>query len=364
MRNLIIYTVCFIAACWMVSCGSKTTSSMETTASSDSILVIKPQTITQKVKHDSDDPAIWINPNDSLHVLIIGTDKGGETGDGGLFVFNLQGQLVDSVRLLKRPNNVDVAYGLTLRGQSIDIAVCTERNANAIRVFSLPDMKPIDAGGIPVFETEPDTLRDPMGVALYKNPVDKKIYAIVGRKYGPTDGTYLWQYLLEDNGNGQVKGTLKRKFGYFSGKKEIEAIAVDNELGYVYHSDEQHGVRKSYAHPDSSSIELALFGTTGFTEDIEGVSLYKFNDGTGYIIVSDQQANIFRIFPREGTVDNKHHHPEITAIHASTEASDGNDVVSTPLPGYPHGLFVAMSDDKTFHFYNWEDFAGVKLRKR
>lgn len=318
---------------------------------------IQPVIVTQKVPYDTDDPAIWINPKNPEQALIIGTDKGGDTDDGGLYVFNLQGVKVDSVRPLLRPNNVDVAYGLLLGTDTVDIAVCTERNKNSIRVFTMPGLKPIDNGGIPVFESEPDSLRDPMGIALYTNPVDNKIYAIVGRKSGPQDGTYLWQYLLEDDGAGNVKGVLKRKFGFYSGKKEIEAIVVDNELGYVYHSDEQHGIRKSYAHPDSSNIELALFGTTGFTEDIEGISIYKNDATTGYLIVSDQQANKFRMFPREGITDNQHLHPEITAVHLSTIESDGNDVTSKILPGFPKGLFVAMSDDGTFQLYRWEDIS-------
>jgi 3-phytase len=35
--------------------------------------------------------------------------------------------------------------------------------------------------------------------------------------------------------------------------------------------------------------------------------------------------------------------------------SDGSDVTSVALPGFPQGMFVAMSDDKTFQFYRWED---------
>lgn len=316
---------------------------------------LKPVVVTQKVNHDSDDPAIWINPEDSTQVLIIGTDKGGETGDGGLFVFDLAGKIVDSVRPLKRPNNVDVAYGLNLNGKRVDIAVCTERNANSLRIFSLPDLKILDKGGLPVFEGEADSLRDPMGVALYTNPADQKIYAIVGRKTGPLDGSYLWQYLLEEDGEGNVKAILKRKFGFYSGKKEIESIVVDNELGFVYHSDEQHGIHKSYAHPDSSNVELALFGITGFKEDIEGISIYKTGSTTGYILVSDQQANMFRIFPREGSPENLHEHAEISAFLASTSESDGSDVINRALPGFPSGIFVAMSDDATFHFYDWRD---------
>jgi 3-phytase len=315
--------------------------------------LIRPVVVTQKVKHDSDDPAIWIDPADSTHVLIIGTDKGGDTGDGGLYAFNLAGKIIDSVRPLRRPNNVDIAYGLLVKGRSVDIAVCTERLKNKIRIFSLPDLEPIDNGGIPVFETEPDSLRDPMGIALYTNPIDQKIYAIVGRKSGPRDGSYLWQYLLTSNEQGVVIGTLVRKFGFYSGKKEIESITVDNELGYVYHSDEMHGIHKSYAHPDSSNQELALFGTSGFTEDIEGISIYKLTPTTGYLLISDQQAGKFRIFPREGS-SNSHDHPEIGFIKLDIVESDGSDVTSRSLPGFSRGLFVAMNNNGTFQYYRWE----------
>jgi 3-phytase len=27
-------------------------------------------------------------------------------------------------------------------------------------------------------------------------------------------------------------------------------------------------------------------------------------------------------------------------------------------------LFVVMSDDKTFHYYRWEDIAGADLKKK
>lgn len=312
-----------------------------------------PALVTQKVATDSDDPAIWINPTDSSQSLILGTDKGGDTGEGGLYAFNLKGEIVKSIRPLKRPNNVDVAYGLLVNGKPTDIAVCTERYTNSIRIFSLPDLTPIDNGGIAVFESE--ILRDPMGVALYTNPIDKKIYAIVGRKTGPKDGTYLWQYRLDADKDGIVKGTVVRKFGNYSGKKEIESIAVDNELGYVYHSDEMYGIHKSYAHPDSSNVELALFGTSGFMEDIEGISIYKTGAETGYILVSDQQANKFRFFPREG-LNGKHQHPEIKVVNTSTVESDGSDVTNISLPGFPKGLFVAMSDDGTFQVYDWTNF--------
>ena len=53
------------------------------------------------------------------------------------------------------------------------------------------------------------------------------------------------------------------------------------------------------------------------------------------------------VFPREGNENKIHDHPLIKTIYSSTIESDGSDIISTPLPGFPHGLFV-MSDNKTF----------------
>jgi 3-phytase len=317
--------------------------------------IIKPAVITDTVEYDTDDPAIWINPDDPAASLILGTDK---EVTGALYVFDLNGKVVADkvVRNLKRPNNVDIEYGFMLGGRKVDIAVVTERFTQKLRIFSLPDMKPIDKGGISVFTGETGfEYRDLMGIALYKNK-EGQIYAIVGRKNGPKDGLYLWQYLLEDNDHGAVKAKLVRKFGNFSGLKEIEAIAVDDALGYVYYSDEGFGVRKYYADPSKGNAELALFGNTGFKQDHEGISIYAVTDSTGYILVSDQQTNQFHVFTREGAAGNPNDHKLIRSLHLSTLESDGSDVTAVPLGNkFKKGLFVAMSDDKSFQYYRWED---------
>jgi len=201
-----------------------------------------------------------------------------------------------------------------------------------------------------------------MGVAVYHDQGTGKHYVVAGRKNGPTDGTYLWQYEIIGN-QGSIELKLVRKFGTFSGQKEIEAIAVDNELGYIYYSDEGVGVRKYFADPTKGNKELALFATEGFAKDHEGISIYKLDEQTGYILVSDQAANKFHVFPREGSKENPHHHKLITVINTGTVNSDGSDIVSVPLDEtFKKGLFVAMSDDKTFQFYKWEDLAGSALK--
>jgi 3-phytase len=355
-RNRSITIICAALALATLQPGCKKAASDSQSLSS----IIKPVVVTDTVRWDTDDPAIWINPADPMKSLIIGTDK---DSDGALYVFDLDGKIIQekTARNLKRPNNVDVEYGLTLGGKQVDIAVATEREANKIRIFSLPDMKPIDNGGIEVFAGEAE--RAPMGIALYKRQKDGAVFAIVSRKSGPKEG-YLWQYLLQDDGKGVVKGTKARAFGAYSGKKEIESVAVDDKLGYVYYSDEQVGVRKYHADPEApeASKELAMISVAGYLEDNEGISIYEVNDGTGYILVSDQSANKFHIYKREGEPGNPNEHKEVKVVDVSTTNSDGSDVTNVPLgPKYPAGLFVAMADDKTFQFYSWVDIAGKDL---
>ena len=46
-------------------------------------------------------------------------------------------------------------------------------------------------------------------------------------------------------------------------------------------------------------------------------------------------------------------------VKLSTNASDGSEATSVPLgDAFPCGLFVAMSDDRTFQYYDWRDIAA------
>jgi len=322
---------------------------------------LAPRIVSERVQFDSDDPAIWINIDDASASLVIGTDKHSE---GALYLFDLKGRIVRRSIPLRRPNNVDVVQGVRLGEQRMDLAVTTEREEQRLRLFSLPDLVGLDQGDLVVFDG--DRSRAPMGVAFYKRPSDGALFVIVGGKSGPSDG-YLWQYRVELGADRRVVLRKCREFGRYSGRKEIEAIAVDAELGYVYYSDEQYGIHKYYADPDhpDAARELSVFGREGFASDIEGIAICRLGAGTGYLVVSNQQADTFRIFPREGLAGNPHAHPFLASVRLSTRESDGCDMSVIPLPGFPGGLFVAMSADRSFQYYAWEDIArlaGLKSR--
>jgi 3-phytase len=327
---------------------------------------IKPVVVTEPVLFDSDDPAIWINRADPSRSLVLGTCKHPE--NGGLYVFDLNGKILrdKTVLGLKRPNNVDLAYGFSLGGKKVDLAVVTERDAGQLRVFTVPEMKAVDGGGLPVFAGSVDKERLPMGIALYTRPRDRALFAIVSRSSGPADG-YLHQYRLDNDGSGRVRATKVRAFGRYSGTKTIESVVVDNELGHVYCSDERFGVRQYLADPDApdANRELGVFAREDFTGDREGISIYPTAPGRGYVIVSNQDGHTFRIYRREADRGEPHAHAFLKEIALAARTSDGSDVTAADLgPRFPGGLFVAMSDDRTFHYYSWAQLAGKELASR
>ncbi|MDT7832223.1 phytase [Flavobacteriaceae bacterium S356] len=307
---------------------------------------IVPDVITEKTVNDTDDPAIWVNKKDPAKSIVFGTDK---KTNGAVYAFDLDGKIIEekTLRNIKRPNNVDIAYNLKINDSTFtDVIAFTEREKQQIRLFSVPDMKPLDKGGFPVFTDEQDTTnRLPMGISMYQSPKDSTIYAIVGRKTGPKEG-YLYQYTITADSTGNLASKLVRKFGKFSEKKEIEAIAVDHELGFIYYSDEGHCIRKYYAEPSMGNEEISCFGGEYFAEDIEGIAIARMKDNKGFIIVSDQQKGQFNIFDR---VSNDF----IKAVNLSTLETDGCDVVTIPLNStFSSGLFAAMNDQKDFYFYD------------
>jgi 3-phytase len=322
---------------------------------------------TAPVANDADDPAIWVHPGDPSQSLIIATDKS-PAPDGGLFVFDLDGQARQRLGPIDRPNNVDVEYGLVLRGQPTDIAVVTERLQRRLRVYHiLPDerrLQEISPGGLAVFEGEVGEQAAPMGIALYRRTRDGAVFAIVGRKEGPRHG-YLWQYRLEDDGSGKVKAKKVREFGLFSGQGEIEVIAVDDSLGYIYYADEGRGIFKYHADPDhpDAARALAHFGADGFSGDREGIAIYARAGGTGYIVCTDQISgnSQYRLYRREGERGNPHDHSTVHKIvRGGADSTDGIEVTSAGLgPRFATGALVAMNDrGRNFLVFSWQDIAS------
>ncbi len=327
---------------------------------------VRPVVQTAAVTDDADDPAIWVHPSDPARSLILGTNKV-KAPSGALVAFGLDGKIRRTIGNLDRPNNVDVEYGLLLGGRAVDIAVLTERLQHRLRIFVVaPDDVIRDVSGdTAVLADRAGEGTEPMGIALYRRPRDGAIFAIVSPKTGPRQN-YLQQYRLEEDGSGRVRAVYVRSFGSYSGKKEIEAVAVDDALGYVYYADEGSGIRKYHADPDhpDAARELAHFGESGFAADHEGIAIYAVDDRTGYLVCTDQidRNSEYHVYRREGTPGNAHDHSELLKIfRGGADATDGIEITSAALgPRFPNGMMVAMnSGPKNFLLYRWEDIAAA-----
>jgi 3-phytase len=301
------------------------------------IVDIKPVIATEQVGRDADDPAVWIHPTDPQKSLILGTNKVAAP-DGALVVLDLEGKVRQRVTGIDRPNNVDV------RG---DLAAVTERLKSRVRLFHVKESGVTDSGSFPVFEGEQGPAAAPMGIGLYRRPRDGALFAIVGRKNGPASG-YLWQYRIDG-----TKATKVREFGNYSGGAdgEIEAIAVDDELGFVYYADESCCIRKWHADPDHprAGREVATFGHEGFQLNREGIAVHE-----NYIVCTDQipGGSHYRLYSRRGNQKNP-----VAVLKGTADSTDGIEVVSRPMGSrFPNGFLIAMnSSGKNFLLFAWPD---------
>jgi 3-phytase len=319
---------------------------------------------TEPAGEDADDPAIWVNRASPGESRVFATNKTAAPA-GALVVYDLAGRVRQRIDGLDRPNNVDVEYGFQLGGQAVDIAVVTERYQKRLRAFrvgpdgALGDVSAPD--GLRVFVGEPGERGAPMGVGLFRRPSDGTVFAIVSRKEMPSAGG-LWQYRLEDDGKGRVRGVKVRELGVITAGSEVEAVVVDDALGFVYYAEEPKAIHKWHADPDhpQAAAELARLGTTGFRGDREGLAVYGRADGTGYLVATDQipGASRYLIFRRAGAAGASHDHSEtFTVLEGGADATDGLDATAEPLgPAFPRGLVVAMnSRGRNFVFYRPED---------
>ncbi|MDZ7309171.1 MAG: phytase, partial [candidate division KSB1 bacterium] len=316
---------------------------------------VSPRVSTGAVSGDADDPAIWIHPDDPALSLVIGTDKIGNF----IYVWDVNGVELQRIALARTPNNGDVRKGLMLGGVPVDIYAVGVDAPSRIMVYKIdPDTRQLSditvAGGILTPE-----VKEPYGFALYRRKRDGAIYAFMTSN-GGVHGV-LQQYHLSDNGQGRVQGVHVRSVGGDVNGQHSEGIVADDELGYVYVSEEDCCVHKFHADPDMGNQQLAEFAHGDSIEpDREGLGIYACPEGTGYLLLSSQGNQRVKVYRREGDPGNPHSHTLVTTIHTPDATStDGLDVTSQPAgPNFPHGFLVKHhSTGKNFKLFAWEDIA-------
>ena len=215
-----------------------------------------------------------------------------------------------------------------------------------------------------------------MGIALYERPRDGAVFAIVAPKTGGATN-YLWQYRLEDQ-RGTVAGTLVRRFGAFSrvgsdpsAIGEIEAVVVDDALGFVYYATSASASTSGRPIPiiADAAKELAVLGRDGYRGDREGLAIYHAADGARVPGVErsgagdDAPDDLSRAAVRPAT---PHHAAACSprSRRARTRPTASRSP-SRSLPGFPAGMLVMMnSSPRNFLIYDWKDVAARLARPK
>lgn len=317
----------------------------------------------------ADDPAIWVHPTDSSKSLVLGALK-----DGGMDVYDLDGQLVQEIAPADiRYNNVDVAYGVELGGMRVDIAVATDRKNDMLVIFRIdPQTRQLvdvtDTSSPLVFTPrgeESNGTTTAYGIATWMAP-NGRTYAFVNQR---ERGTVAQLELIskgEKLGWKTVRSfTLQTPAGGEPEDAQCEGMAVDQQLGWLYIGQENVGIWKTRVEPNTGyKARLIHTVKSSYLEaDVEGLTVYYGAGSRGYLLASSQGDSTFAVFGR--TAMNRYLGQfQVTGEGAvdGSQDCDGASVMSLPMGSrFPKGLLVVHDgyDDPAFMVHDDGEFENA-----
>ena len=293
----------------------------------------------------ADDATLWINAPEPSLSLVIGTNK-----KSGLAVYDLSGKEIQFVPD-GQMNNVDHRDGFPLAVKNVALVTASNRSNNTIAIYKINvetrRLENVAAAQIKTIEA--------YGSCMYKSSKTGKFYYIVTSKQGVVE-----QYeLFEADKTVSAKRVRQFKVG-----TQLEGCVADDDLGYLYIGEEEIGIWKYPAEPDTELLKTKVdkVGPGGhLVADVEGLTIAYESDGRGYLIASSQGNNTFAVYRREGNNDYVKSFRIIAGqkIDGVTE-TDGIHVTTANLgPLFPQGVFIAQDglDDKgkqNFKLVPWQ----------
>ncbi len=269
----------------------------------------------------ADDPAIWIDRAAPENSLILGTDK-----QAGLYAYGLDGgvrQFLPAGAL----NNIDLRQDAAIGDWTGDIAAASNRTDNTITLFT------IDRGVVARTGAFASAIVEPYGLCMGRG--EDGVLVFVTYKTGD-----LVAYRLTAPDAGAEIARLKLK-------SQLEGCVFDDDAQLLFIGEEGRGVFKAPYADGSLGPPVAVDrrgGPGGLVPDVEGMSLYKTGDRSGYLIVSSQGDDSFAVYDREG--DNRfigRFRIGDGAAIDGVEETDGLDAHSAPLgPEFPKGVLVVQ----------------------
>ncbi len=313
----------------------------------------------------ADDIAIWVDPQDPTASLILGTNKAGSR-NSGIFLYDLQGQLVGSASSGQRINNIDLRYGMMHEGESVDVVAATNRTQKSVDLFIVdPQSRSlIEAGSIPLGGDDLNNFGEAYGLTMHHDRDSDRYFVFVSDKSGR-----IAQFELLSAG-GRIIGERVR---YWKESSVVEGMVVDDVTGHLFVGEETRGIYRYDAVPGTMTssplagpppVDRVLVDDMSgpLDADVEGLAIYRTGAGNAYLLASSQGSNryviydaatfrrlaVLRIIPTaDGLIDG-------------TSDTDGIEALAGNLgPDYPLGVFVAQdgsnSGGQNYKIISWAD---------
>lgn len=291
---------------------------------------------------DPDDPAIWFDAASPERSRVLGTDK-----EHGLFVYDLAGRVVQD--LPDGPSNSVDLRRVTLAGRARTIVTTGNRGDDTVRFYEVDDATGMLArlapeGGLAAGLTiYGHCMAVDAGGALHVF-VDDKDGWVIQRRLRDDGGVLAWEELRRFDVGGQV-----------------ENCVVDDAGGGLYVGEEDVGVWRFDAWDTTADTGVLVAPADGphLHVDVEGLAL--FGD---LLVVSSQGDSAYAVYDR--TRDHAfigRFRVAAGAVDAASE-TDGLDVSTAEIPGFPGGLLVVHDTANegftgNFKLVAWADVAAA-----
>lgn len=315
----------------------------------------------------ADDACVWVHPTKPTSSVIIGINKSDEV-HGGLYLFTLDGhplkmgnQWVKNSNWFvsgKKLNNVDSVQGFPAGAEKWDL-VCasnrTDRSLDVLRVrLKEGDFSKLElVGRISIgsgFASGDDA---PYGVTIAEGSRSNCWSAVVSDKVGRVAQIEL-KFNKDGTGKNQITGLRHDNEGRPWQVSEtgcpIEGIVADPVHNAVYIAAEDEGIHRYQLHNGildmDTKVVVDIVGTR-LQADVEGLTMYKQPDGTGYLLASSQGSNQYAAYRRNYELGQPNQHVSNFQIGKkdafdAVQSTDGIDAVFGNFgPRFPQGLFIA-----------------------
>ena len=272
----------------------------------------------------ADDPAIWVDANDTARAVIFGTDK-----QAGLYSYDLQGKVTQFIPD-GRLNNVDLRDGFPTPSGPRVLVAASDRGRKGAALYLL----------------DPATLHTtPWGVV--KLDLAESYGLCMGRRgddfiviVNGTDGQ-VRQMNIKAGADGGIISTEERRFAVGS---QTEGCVVDDAKGQLYIGEEDHGIWRYGLAGDTRTL-VAAAPSEMITPDVEGLALLRDGDKT-WLIASSQGDSTFPVWRVDAETPVYAGRFSVMAANGvdGVTGTDGVTAQGGAVGGFAGGL-VVMQDD-------------------